>query len=119
MSCNIKLPQEIDNLILDYKHQLLYSKVMDDLKHVFSYCNSCTLKKVNYKNLPTKKNIYCNECNEFICDDCYYQYPRDICFLCQETHNYYDEYSLNEAFELQPNVYTIEELIELHQQMVD
>ena len=92
---SIVIPQEIENIILDFKHQQLFAKVMDELKEVFEICCCCEEQKVTYFNDT------CDGCDRYICSECYIMHKHepdhhDISLICNECYyGFLDDYGLH------------------------
>ena len=110
------LPTELKTIVLKYNQELLMNDVLIQLKQKFKYCHSCCSNQINYDKYCD--NDFCSYCNKYICNRCYdfnifnsYYLP-NVCGDCQE---HYDE----EYFEIQPIVHTIDELMQMHADMLE
>ena len=78
------LPNEIENIILKYKYQLLMNNVLQELTTIFDTCCCCN------QNKPRFFNDTCDSCAGYICTDCYVihneEHDHDSSLLCTECH---------------------------------
>jgi len=80
------LPEDLENIVHKYNHQLNMKNVMDELMTKSRYCFECDMNKASLNNNT------CRDCHEHMCDYCqgevsrnsYFHGDDDTCLECQE-----------------------------------
>ncbi len=82
----LTLPEDLENIVYKYNHQLKMKDVLDELMSTVHYCSGCNMNKASIYNHN------CQDCNEHMCDYCYveelteesYITCSSTCYECKE-----------------------------------
>ncbi len=82
----LTLPEDLENIVYKYNHQLKMKDVLDELISKVYYCNECNMAKASIHN------HICQDCDEHMCDYCYVEELTEesyitcgvTCYECKE-----------------------------------